>query len=140
MKKLAKIFNRHGDNYIDTALSIIVFVVVIVAAINIFTVISEHIKMDQVARNLIDVASFSGRFGPEFEDCIEDMHETYGDFEVEYGPAKTYYNSTKKEVQLGETMVVVVKRQTALELSGIVHIPITCTATKQGVSREYWKT
>ena len=63
-KKLIK--PKHGEGYVDMCVGVVVFVMVLVIAINIFSFITLRIELDQVADELIEAATYSGEFRSDF--------------------------------------------------------------------------
>ncbi len=64
-------------------------------------------------KQLIEVATYSGCFGDEFESRAESLKSEFFDFEVS-ADADSYYNAAYKKVQLGKTMRVTVTVHTNL--------------------------
>ena len=127
MKNIMK--NRRGEGYIDICVGVVVFVMVLVIAINIFSFVALRVEMDQIADELIESATYYGCF---------DMRSDYFDFTTSYGADK-YFNSTYHRVQLGNKMWVTVSVQTYVKGLGAFKIPVTLTVKKSGLSEKYWK-
>ena len=51
----------------------------------------------------------------------------------------TYFNSSDKTVQLGNTITVTLTYSTYVKGFGVFKIPITLTAKHSGLSQKYWK-
>ena len=117
---------------------VIVFVMILVIAINIFSFITLRIEMDQIADELIDSATYNGSFGTDFEDRNAELRNQYYDYDVTYSADK-YFNSPLKRVQLGNTMYVTVTVQTDIKGLGVFKIPVTLSVTRSGLSQKYWK-
>jgi hypothetical protein len=135
---LKAIRNKKAEGYIDTCVGVVVFVMVLVIAINIFSFITLKVEMDQIAEELIEAATYSGSFDTRFDQCCEDMQDDYFDFDVDYG-ADSYFNSTYERVQLGERMWVTVSVRTYVRGLGVFKIPVTVSVTRSGLSEKYWK-
>ena len=136
IKKLLS--SRKGEGYIDMCVGVIVFVMVLVVAINIFSFITLKVEMDQIAGDLIEVATYAGEFNEDFWNADSYNLEQYYDYYVQYG-ADEYFNSSYHRVQLGERMWVTVSKDTYIKGLGIFRIPITVSVTKSGLSERYWK-
>lgn len=134
---LKAIRNKKAEGYIDTCVGVVVFVMVLVIAINIFSFITLKVEMDQIAEELIEAATYSGSFDTRFDQCCADMQDDFG-FNVNYG-ADSYFNSTYERVQLGERMWVTVSVRTYVRGLGIFKIPVTVSVTRSGSSEKYWK-
>jgi hypothetical protein len=135
---LKNILNKKAEGYIDVCVGVVVFVMVLVIAINIFSFITLKVEMDQIAEELIEASTYYGGFDTRFDTCCEDMQDDYFDFDVSYG-ADSYFNATYERVQLGERMWVTVSKQTYVKGLGIFKIPITVSVTRSGLSEKYWK-
>lgn len=136
MKKLWK--SKRGEGYIDICVGVVVFVMVLVIAINIFSFITLRIEMDQIADELIESATYSGCFDADFRDRDEDMLDEYFFYDIDYGADK-YYNSRYKRVQLGNKMWVEISVDTYVKGLGVFRIPVTLTVKRSGLSQKYWK-
>lgn len=135
---LKAIRNKKAEGYIDICVGVVVFVMVLVIAINIFSFITLKVEMDQIAEELIEAATYSGSFDTRFDQCCADMQDDYFGFDVDYG-ADSYFNSTYERVQLGERMWVTVSVQTYVHGLGVFKIPVTVSVTRSGLSEKYWK-
>ena len=130
--------SRKGEGYIDMCVGVIVFVMVLVVAINIFSFITLKVEMDQIAGDLIEAATYAGEFNEDFWNADSYNLEQYYDYSVQYD-ADEYFNSSYHRVQLGERMWVTVSKDTYIKGLGIFRIPITVSVTKSGLSERYWK-
>ena len=135
---LKAIRNKKAEGYIDTCVGVVVFVMVLVIAINIFSFITLKVEMDQIAEELIEAATYSGSFDTRFDQSCADMQDDYFDFDVDYD-ADSYFNSTYERVQLGERMWVTVSVRTYVRGLGVFKIPVTVSVTRSGLSEKYWK-
>lgn len=135
---LKAIRNKKAEGYIDICVGVVVFVIVLVIAINIFSFITLKVEMDQIAEELIEAATYSGSFDTRFDQCCADMQDDYFAFNVDYG-ADSYFNSAYERVQLGERMWVTVSVRTYVRGLGVFKIPVTVSVTRSGLSEKYWK-
>ena len=136
MKRLLK--NKNGEGYVDMCVFVVVFVMIIILAMNIFSFITLKVELDQVAEELIETATYSGRFDDEFYDRDMNMLDQYFYYDIDYGADK-YYNATYQKVQLGDPMWVTVSVETYLKGFGEIKIPVTVSVTRSGISQHYWK-
>ena len=130
--------SRRGEGYIDTAVSVVVFVMILVVAINIFSFITLKQEMDQIAEELIETATYSGSFEGDFWSRDSELLNQYYYYGI-YTSAEKYYNSAYRRVQLGDTMTVTIDVYTYLKGLGIFKIPVTVSVTRSGISEKYWK-
>lgn len=136
MTKLLK--SKRGEGYVDTCVGVIVFVMILVIAINIFSFITLRIEMDQIADELIEAATYSGCFGTDFTNRNNDMLGDYFYYNLNYGSDR-YYNILYKRVQLGNKMWVKISVDTYIKGLGVFKIPVTLTVKRSGLSQKYWK-
>lgn len=136
MKKV--LTSRKGEGYIDICVGIIVLLSVLVLTFNIYTFLTLKQDLDEISEQLIEVATYNGCFGDEFDERAASLKSEFFDFDVSTS-ADSYYNASYKRVQLGKTMRVTVAVHTKLVGVGVVDIPITATSTRSGISEKYWK-
>ncbi|MDD3833458.1 MAG: DUF4320 family protein [Oscillospiraceae bacterium] len=136
IKKLMR--SKRGEGYIDTAISVVVFVMILVVAINIFSFIALKQEMDQIAEELIEAATYAGSFEGEFWNRDSELLNQYYYYGISTS-AEKYFNSGYSRVQLGDAMTVKIDVTTHLKGLGIFKIPITVSVTRSGISEKYWK-
>ncbi len=130
--------NKRGEGYVDMCVGVVVFVMILVIAINIFGFVTLRIEMDQIADEILEASTYSGCFGNDSQDAYERMLDQYFDFDLELD-ADDYYNVAYKRVQLGHAMYVTVSVDTYIKGLGVFKIPVTLTVTRSGLSQKYWK-
>lgn len=136
IKKLMR--SKRGEGYIDTVVSVLVFVMILVVAINIFSFITLKQEMDQISEELIEEATYSGCFGTEFWEKDSELLNQYYYFDLNVS-AEKYYSTQYRRVQLGDTMTVKVSVTTYVKGLGVFKIPVTVSVTRSGISEKYWK-
>lgn len=136
IKKLMR--SKRGEGYIDTVVSVLVFVMILVVAINIFSFITLKQEMDQIAEELIEEATYSGCYNSDFWDRDSELLGQYYYYDINTS-AEKYYNSTYRRVQLGDTMTVKISVTTYVKGLGVFKIPVTVSVTRSGISEKYWK-
>ena len=130
--------SRKGEGYIDMCVGVVVFVMILVIAINIFSFITLKVEMDQIAEDLIESATYSGEFDTDFWNAdMYNLDESYY-YDIDYG-ADEYFNEAYRRVQLGTRMWVTISKETHVKGLGIFKIPITVSVTRSGLSERYWK-
>lgn len=130
--------SKRGEGYVDLCVGVVVFVMILVIAINIFSFITLRIELDQIADELIDTATAEGCFGDGFRNTDMAMLDEYYYYDVDYG-ADEYFNTAYKRVQLGERMWVEASVETNIKGLGVFKIPVTITVHRSGMSQRYWK-
>lgn len=138
IKKLKSVLSsKRGDGYIDVVIGTLCIVMFLALSLNVFSVITLKTKMDRIAEDLLDVATYTGAFDTVFNNKVTQLKEQYFDFEVEVS-AERYFNAAQKRVQLGDRMTVTITVNTALSGGGTV-IPMTVSVQRSGESEQYWK-
>lgn len=129
--------SKAGESYVDACISIVTIMMVFAVGLNIinFVVMRQH--MDEMATQLVKVASFNGEFGDEFNTLANKIEDEYG-YTVEVS-SERYYNTVDKQVQIGDFMYVTVINDTYLEGIGGISIPFKVQIRKSGISEHYWK-
>ena len=103
--------SRKGEGYIDMCIGVVVFVMVLVLTINIFSFITLKVEMDQIADDLIEAATFAGEFNDDFVNADSYNLSEYYYYDIDYG-ADEYFNESYQRVQLGKRMWVTVSKDT----------------------------
>ena len=137
LKKLCK--SRRGEGYIDTVVSVMIIMMLIVLSINVFSFLTAKQDMDYFAREMVEAAAVNGdtysinTYIRYYELCDE-----IGFYPGYYWTAD-YYGSSYGCVQYGDTIRITVQYTSYLEGFGIFRIPVTMTATYSALSQKYWK-
>lgn len=140
MKKLKTLFKfRRGEGYIDTVVSVMVIMMLIVLSLNVFSFLTAKQDMDYFAREMVETAAVNGRTY-----CAETYiryYELSGEvgFYPDYSWTADYYNTSYRQVQYGDTIRITVRYTKYLEDFGVFRIPVTMTATYSALSQKYWK-
>ena len=130
--------SRKGEGYIDMCVGVVVFVMILVIAINIFSFITLKVEMDQIAEDLIESATYSGEFDTDFWNADMYNLDEYYYYDIDYG-ADEYFNEAYRRVQLGTRMWGTISKDTYIKGLGIFKIPVTVSVTRSGLSERYWK-
>ena len=99
MKRIMK--SIRGEGYIDLAVAVLVLVFVLVIAISLWSAITLKQDMRYMCEELIATATSTGKVGEEVEQRFAELCEETG-ITPTVTWNTTYYNATKKQVQLGE--------------------------------------
>lgn len=136
LKKLMR--SKRGEGYIDTVVGIVVFVMILVVAINVFSFLTLKQDMDQISEELIESATYNGAFDSGFWKRDSELLNQYFYYDISIS-AEKYYNSSYSRVQLGDTMTVEISTTTYIKGLGIFQIPVTLNVKRSGISEKYWK-
>ena len=130
--------SKSGDGYVDVCIGVVVFVIILVVGINIFSFISLKADIEHIADEMLDTATFTGCFGTDYKNVRQALKDEYFDFSDSPG-ANAYFNVTYKRVQLGEIMWVEISKDAYIRGIGGFKIPVTLTVKRSGISEKYWK-
>ncbi len=139
MIKLKKaISNNRGEGYIDVAVTVLIFMMLIVLALNVFSFLTLKQDMDYYAKEMIYAASSFGKTTDEVIERQEILTEETGIDPIIIWETE-YFNESQQTVQYGENISITLQYDTYLQGFGTVQIPITLTVTHSGLSMTYWK-
>ena len=137
MKKLLK--SRRGDGYIDVVVGVLVSMMLIVLALNVFSFFTLHQDLDYFAKEMVEAACADGQTGGEANRRAEELSEEQG-ISPSYSWNAEYMTPTSaRRVQLGDSMTIQVRYTAYVQGLGVFRIPVTMTVTHSGVSERYWK-
>lgn len=137
MLKIIK--SNKGESYFDTAISILVIMIVVVFALNVFSFLTLKMDMDYFAREMIDVATVYGTT----DITSGEVAERYNELVEEVGIKPTciweanYFNGNR--VQYGDTIRLTITHNTYIGGIGVFDTPISVSTTYSGLSQMYWK-
>lgn len=137
MKKI--ISSKRGEMYVEAVISLMVIAAFLVFALSAFRVSVVKTQADSVADQLLEVATFYGCFGEEYEDHLAKMQQAYSDLNLEVTYDGVWYNTNLKRVQLGDMMKVTVSYKVTFGGFG-TFITLPLSTTRVGMSENYWKT
>ncbi|MFI3326718.1 MAG: DUF4320 family protein [Clostridia bacterium] len=139
MKKLNKVIsNNRGEGYIDVAVTVLIFMMLIVLSLNVFSFLTLKQDMDYYAKEMIYAASSFGKTNDEVLERQEILTEETGIDPVIVWETE-YFNESQQTVQYGENISITLQYDTYLQGFGTVQIPITLTVKHSGLSMTYWK-
>ena len=132
-----------GESYFDTVISLLVIMIVVVFAINVFSFLTLKMDMDYFAREMVDVASVYGTIDHISADS--EVYSRYNELVADVGINPTctweadYFSEIGKKVQYGDTIRLTLTYNTQIGGVGLFDTPITLTTTYSGLSQMYWK-
>lgn len=130
--------DSHGGTYVETAISMMCILFVVVFALNIFSFFVLRSDMDYFSREMIKTATANGDTGcAAVSDRYDMLCEELGQHPVVSWNA-TYFDGSK--VQYGEPIQVNLTIQVQLSGMGLVdNLPMTLNTSYSGLSQKYWK-
>ena len=130
MKRIMK--STRGEGYIDLAVAVLVLVFVLVIAISLWSAITLKQDMRYLCEELIATATSTGKVGEEVEQRFAELCEETG-ITPTVTWNTTYYNATKKQVQLGEIITCTLTHEITLQGFGTFTLPFSVTVTQSGL-------
>ena len=128
--------SKKGEMYIDAVVTLLVVIALLVFSLSVLRVAPVQSRLDTIADQLIELACYKGCFDSEFYARVEQIKQSNSDLQLEItSGADKWFNDSLHRVQLGESMHVTVR----CEFKFMGSKPITLTATRTGVSENYWK-
>ena len=137
MKKLLK--SRQGDGYIDVVVGVLVSMMLIVLALNVFPFFTLHQDLHYFAKQMLEAARADGHTGGEAVRRAEELSEELGITPSYSWNAEYMTPVSARRVQLGDSMSIRVQYTAYVQGLGIFRIPVTMTVTHSGLSERYWK-
>lgn len=139
LKTLKK--NNDGSMYIDVLINILVFVVLLVITISVYSVIKGFFDLQNCASYVADVVAHEGQINSVVDEAKESIKNKTGLTDIEFTiEIKEYFDTSTKTIQLGDEITVYAKR-TFLLHTGFTNarIQIPLKAFKTSLSEVYWK-
>ncbi len=130
--------NKKAEGYIDVAVAVLVIVFALIFSVSIFSKVAISQDLKHMCKELVDVATQTGRIGPEVNARYEELCKEAGirpDMEFK----TTYFNASDKTVQLGDIITCKLTYKMTLQGLGDFELPIDVDAEYSGLSEVYWK-
>ena len=139
MSKLVRVIkSNRGEGYIDVVISVLVLMMVMVLALNVFSFLTVKQDMDYFTKEMIYCATSYGRTTGEVDSRKAELVVETG-LNPTVSWQTSYFNASAKTVQYGDTITVTLIYNTYVKGFGVFKIPITLTAKYSGLSMKYWK-
>ena len=140
MTRIRAVLRSHrAEGYIDTVVSVMVMMMLIVLSINVFSFLTAKQDLDYFAREMVEAAAVNGDiYSNNTYTRYSELCDEVGFFPEFYWTAD-YYDGYYGRVQYGESIRVTVQYTKYLAGFGIFRIPVTMTATYSTLSKVYWK-
>ncbi len=133
-----KLQNKKAEGYIDVAVAVLVIVFLLVFSVGIFSKIAVKQDLSHMCSELVEVATTSGRIGPEVQARYEQLCEEAG-IRPTMTFTATYFDSSSGKVQLGDVITCKLTYSTELIGFGGFSLPFDVEVSESGLSRIYWK-
>ena len=135
-----KILNKKGSaTYIETTIFVLVAVMFISFAINLFSIISAKQQLDMCADQLTRQIQLTGEVSPETDVLFDSLTSGIKSANnISYSVDTSYFSG--KKIQLGTRFKVKITAKAYLGGFGAIHLfPVELVSSGAGISEEYWK-
>ena len=130
--------NQSGEGYVDSVVSVLVFAMITVILLNLFSMITLYQKLNSVATATAEYAAANGSVGADTQAYFENLCDVYGiEASVTFAGSTIWRDSTY--VQLGEEIRVSVTAQSEVLGNGEYGMSVPLTARCATCSAKYWK-
>ena len=135
---MRKVLNKRAEGYVDVAVAVLVISFLLILLVSVFGVIHQKQTLNQMAEQIVEIASINGCVDDEVMARYEQLCEKTGltptmTFEA------TYFDEDTGKVQLGDIISCTLTMETSLIGFGGELFPINMTVTASGVSQVYWR-
>lgn len=135
---MRKALNKRAEGYVDVAVAVLVISFLLILLVSVFGVIHQKQTLNQMAEQIVEIASINGCVDDEVMERYEQLCEQTGltptmTFEA------TYFDDDTGKVQLGDIITCTLTMDTSLIGFGGELFPINMTVTASGVSQVYWR-
>ena len=135
---MRKALNKKAEGYVDVAVAVLVISFLLILLVSVFGVIHQKQTLNQMAEQIVEIASINGCVDNEVMERYEQLCEQTGltptmTFEA------TYFDEDTGKVQLGDIISCTLTMETSLIGFGGELFPINMTVTASGVSQVYWR-
>ncbi|OGO91727.1 MAG: hypothetical protein A2Y17_13270 [Clostridiales bacterium GWF2_38_85] len=138
IKLINTLKNKRGEGYVDVVVTVLIFMMLLVLALNMFSFLTVKQDMDYYAKEMIYCASANGRTAYKVDARKAELTSETGLNPTVTWQA-TYFNTSDQTVQYGDTITVTLTYNTYFKGFGVFRIPITLTAKYSGLSMKYFK-
>ncbi|WP_343349228.1 DUF4320 family protein [Terrisporobacter petrolearius] len=135
MKKFLK--NKKGEGYVDSAILILVSVLMIAFAVNVYPVFVAKSQLDHFANEIVREAEVTGQIGDSVNSRINKLKKELVDVDSIKWDAK-YISGTKK-IQLNDSINVTLEKKMNIGFFTFGSFPINVQARDSGFSEVFHK-
>ena len=141
--------SKKGESYIDTVIMIVVAIMSIVLALNVFSYFTLKQDLDYITSEVAERAALEGYADANNAEISSLLNSLIASENLDASlltceitaDNDAYFNKAQGKVQLGEQIKVKITYKTTLKGLGALSkaIDILCVSEKSGLSRVYWK-
>lgn len=148
-KIIKSLRSKKGESYIDTVIMVVVAIMSIVLALNVFSYFSLKQDIDYIASEVAERAALEGYADANNAEISSLLNSLVSKERLDpslltceiTAETDAYFDRTQKKVQLGEQMSVKITYKTTFKGLGAFSdaLDILCVSEKSSLSRVYWK-
>ncbi|MDB8803195.1 DUF4320 family protein [Romboutsia sp. 1001216sp1] len=129
--------NKKGQGYVDVAVMVLVFALVMAFALSVFPVFVAKSNLNKFAIEVIREAETTGQIGSSVQDRINKLKKDLGNVDSIDWKVNYIYGTNK--IQLGDPIEVTVKKNVNIGFFKFGSFPIPLQSKDSGFSEVYWK-
>ncbi|WP_195238737.1 DUF4320 family protein [Romboutsia sp. 1001285H_161024_C4] len=129
--------NKKGQGYIDVAVMVLVFALVMAFALSVFPVFVAKSNLNKFASEVVREAETTGQIGSSVQDRINKLKKDLENVDSVDWKVNYIYGTNK--IQLGDPIEVTVKKNVNIGFFKFGSFPIPLQSKDSGFSEVYWK-
>lgn len=129
--------NKKGQGYIDVAVMVLVFALVMAFALSVFPVFVAKSNLNKFASEVVREAETTGQIGSSVQDRINKLKKDLENVDSVDWKVNYIYGTNK--IQLGDPIDVTVKKNVNIGFFKFGSFPIPLQSKDSGFSEVYWK-
>ncbi|WP_243007563.1 DUF4320 family protein [Paraclostridium sordellii] len=137
MRILKLLKDKKGGGYIDVAVMVLVFALVMACALNVYPAFVVKSNLNKFASEIVREAETTGQIGSSVQDRINKLKNNLGNVDSIDWKVNYIYGTNK--IQLGDPIEVTVKKKVNIGFFKFGLYPIQLQSKDSGFSEVYWK-
>lgn len=137
MRILKLLKDKKGEGYIDVAVMVLAFALVLACALNVYPVFVTKSNLNKFASEIVREAETTGQIGNSVQDRINKLKSNLGNIDSIDWKVNYVYGTNK--IQLGDPIEVTVKKKVNIGFFKFGSYPIQLQGKDSGFSEVYWK-
>ncbi|MDB8790405.1 DUF4320 family protein [Romboutsia sp. 1001216sp1] len=129
--------NKKGQGYVDVAVMVLVFALVMAFALSVFPVFVAKSNLNKFASEVVREAETTGQIGSSVQDRINKLKKDLENVDSIDWKVNYIYGTNK--IQLGDPIEVTVKKNVNIGFFKFGSFPISLQSKDSGFSEVYWK-
>lgn len=137
MRILKLLKDKKGEGYIDVAIMVLAFSLIMACALSVYPVFVVKSNINKFASEIVREAETTGQIGISVQDRIDKLKKDLGNVDSIDWKVNYIYGTNK--IQLGDPIEVTVKRNVNIGFFTFGSYPIPLQGKDSGFSEVYWK-